>query len=74
MPLQLWVRAASGGLRIVELPVPLIYLEEKRSFGGQLDDAATRFAQYHRVIQQSIDELSSPQSTCGGILCGEETG
>ena len=34
MPLELWVRAVQLGLRIVELPVPLIYLDEKRSFGG----------------------------------------
>ena len=36
MPLELWVRTARLGLRIVELPVPLIYLDEKRSFGGAL--------------------------------------
>ncbi len=40
MPLELWVQAAFHGLRIVELPVPLVYLEEKRSFGGALDDCA----------------------------------
>ena len=38
MPLELWVQAAAAGLRIIELPVPLIYLDEKRSFGGVLDD------------------------------------
>ncbi|HVW37461.1 MAG TPA: glycosyltransferase family 2 protein, partial [Pirellulales bacterium] len=31
MPLELWVQAAHAGLRIRELPVPLIYLDENRS-------------------------------------------
>ena len=44
MPLQLWVQAARAGFRIVEHPVPLIYLDEKRSFGGSLDDAVRRMA------------------------------
>ena len=28
MPLELWVQGARLGLRIVEMPVPLIYLDE----------------------------------------------
>ena len=39
MPLELWVQAAFHELMIVEVPVPLIYLDEKRSFGGALDDS-----------------------------------
>ncbi len=31
MPLELWVQAAYQGLRVVEVPVPLIYLDEERS-------------------------------------------
>ena len=31
MPLEVWVQAAAAGLKIIELPVPLIYLDEKRS-------------------------------------------
>jgi len=53
MPLELWVRAAELGLKIVELPVPLIYLDEDRSFGGAMDDAQTRLAVYRRVLRQS---------------------
>ncbi len=53
MPLELWVRAARLGLRIVELPVPLIYLDEKRSFGGALDDAQTRLAMYREVLDRA---------------------
>ncbi len=42
MPLEVWVQAAKLGLTIVEMAVPLIYLEEERSFGGALDDGQTR--------------------------------
>jgi glycosyltransferase involved in cell wall biosynthesis len=54
MPLELWVQAADLGLRIIELPVPLIYLDVKRSFGGSLDDAQKRMQYYHEVIDRSL--------------------
>ena len=54
MPLELWVQAAEANLHIIELPVPLIYLDEARSFGGVLDDAATRLEYYHLVLDRSI--------------------
>ncbi len=55
MPLELWVQAACAGWRIQEFPVPLIYLDETRSFGGALDDEQTRLDYYTMVIQRSID-------------------
>ena len=79
MPLQVWVEAASAGLRVIELPVPLIYLEEKRSFGGVLDDGGTRMEYYHLVIDRNI-AAAQAAGTCGedapsdsGTLCGEYT-
>ncbi|TVS17406.1 MAG: glycosyltransferase family 2 protein [Planctomycetaceae bacterium] len=54
MPLELWVQAVAAGLRIVELPVPRIYLDESRSFGGSLDDAQTRLRHYYQVIERSM--------------------
>jgi len=54
MPLEFWVQAAHHKLRIVELPVPLIYLDEKRSFGGALDDGGKRLEYYHRVLDRAI--------------------
>ena len=53
MPLEVWVQAAAAGLAIVELPVPLVYLDLARSFGGALDDAATRLAYYRRVLDRA---------------------
>jgi glycosyltransferase involved in cell wall biosynthesis len=54
MPIEVWVQAAHHRLRIVELPVPLIYLDEERSFGGSLDDGRKRLEYYHRVLDTAI--------------------
>ena len=54
MPLELWVQAARLGLRIVEVAVPLIYLDERRSFGGALDHAATRLEVYRSVLDRAM--------------------
>lgn len=59
MPLQLWIQAACAGMKIVEVPVPRIYLEEKRSFGGSLDDSAMRMQHYQEVIRAELDRLSA---------------
>ncbi len=61
MPLQLWVQAARLGMKIVEFPVPLVYLEEERSFGGSLDDANRRRAHYQQIIDR---ELAACPSGC----------
>ena len=53
MPLEVWVQAAAASLKIVELPVPLVYLDLARSFGGALDDAATRLAYYRSVLDRA---------------------
>jgi dolichol-phosphate mannosyltransferase len=72
MPLELWVQAAHAELRIVELPVPLIYLDEERSFGGAMDDAATRLEYYHLVIDRSVARIESATGRVGaGTLCPE---
>jgi dolichol-phosphate mannosyltransferase len=54
MPLQVWVQAAARGLTIVEAPVPLVYLDESRAFGGALDDATYRLNHYRRVFQEAM--------------------
>lgn len=57
MPLEVWVQAAMNGLRIIEIPVPLIYLDLNRSFGGSLDHAETRLRYYHSVLDRSIESM-----------------
>jgi glycosyltransferase involved in cell wall biosynthesis len=55
MPLQVWVQAVARGMKIVEVPVPLIYLDESRAFGGALDDADFRLKHYRRVFEQALE-------------------
>lgn len=62
MPLQVWVQAAALRLRIVEFPVPLVYLEEERSFGGSLDDARRRMAYYEEVLEREKAAAGWPRS------------
>ena len=69
MPLELWVQAACQKLSVVEVAVPLIYLDEKRSFGGNLDDGSTRLNYYREVIEKAI-EVASNQKVCHGERVG----
>ena len=57
MPLELWVQAACAKFTVVEIPVPLIYLDENRSFGGQLDQASIRLKYYHDVLNRAFAAL-----------------
>ena len=69
MPLEVWVQAAAAGLKIIELPVPLIYLDEKRSFGGVLDDGQTRLEYYHLTLDRAIAAVEGA-GFCIGAPCG----
>ncbi len=61
MPLQFWVQAVRHHMRIKEFPVPLVYLDEKRSFGGALDDAQKRLSYYREVLKR---EMGDQQIRC----------
>lgn len=54
MPLQFWVQAVKLGLTVEEFPVPLVYLDEDRSFGGSLDDSERRLAYYRQVLDREL--------------------
>lgn len=71
MPLQLWVQAVQLGMRITEFPVPLIYLDEERSFGGSLDDSEERLQYYYEVMDRELDAPSDTKVTTqpGPTLC-----
>lgn len=62
MPIEVWVQAAYHQLRIVEMPVPLIYLDEVRSFGGSLDDGRKRLDYYHRVLDRAVAEAEQARN------------
>jgi dolichol-phosphate mannosyltransferase len=66
MPIEAWVQAVRANLKIVELAVPLIYLEEERSFGGSLDNAAIRLDYYRQVLDRS---LAAAPVACPGEAC-----
>ena len=71
MPLELWVQAVCHEFRIVETAVPLIYLDEKRSFGGSLDDAERRYEYYQTVLNAALEALPQP---CRGSVGGNDVG
>jgi dolichol-phosphate mannosyltransferase len=56
MPLEVWVQAAQHGMKVVEVPVPLIYLDESRAFGGALDDAEYRLNHYRKVFRRALEK------------------
>lgn len=63
MPLELWVQAAAAELCVIEIPVPLIYLDLDRSFGGSLDHAETRLSYYNQVLDQAMARVASEGRT-----------
>ncbi|MCH8830528.1 MAG: glycosyltransferase family 2 protein [Planctomycetes bacterium] len=67
MPLQLWVQAVNAGMRIVEFPVPLVYLEEERSFGGSLDDGVLRIAHYRNVLEREISRTAVASGSASSV-------
>lgn len=54
LPLQLWIRASRAGLRIHEIPVPLIYHDPRRNFQGILEDPQKRLNYYIEIIKREL--------------------
>lgn len=73
MPLQLWVQVARESMRVVEIPVRLIYHDPDRHFGGMLDDPDVRLTHYLEVL---VRELAQFVGSAGGKGSGrsERTG
>jgi dolichol-phosphate mannosyltransferase len=76
MPLEIWVQAAFAAWKIIELPVPLIYLEEERSFGGALDNGDIRLQYYHLTLDRSIERMQRrrPRHQKSDLLITEKAG
>lgn len=70
MPLELWVQAACHKFSIVEVAVPLIYLDQTRTFGGPLDDGSTRLKHYQDVINRALSKLSTDCEKLKGVRVG----
>lgn len=71
MPLELWVQAAAADLKIIEIPVPLIYLDEKRSFGGVLDNGEKRLRYYRQVLAESVGRVGDDLLLRRTARCGQ---
>ena len=71
MPMQFWVQASRADLRIREHPVPLIYNDPNRYFGGTLDDPAVRLTHYLAVFEAELKALSgaATQECVGCCSC-----
>lgn len=67
-PMQFWVQAAHRGLRICELPVPLIYHDPTRHFGGLLDDPDSRYRHYLEVFTAELRRVNSVSAQCVACL------
>ena len=58
-------RRSQHGMSIVEVPVPLIYLDESRAFGGALDDGGYRLNHYREVFEAALRACGSGSG--GGV-------
>jgi len=65
LPLQLWLQAARAGLRVVEIPVKLIYKDPDRRFGAGLDEAERRLKYYLDVMTRELGRPVGP--LCDGL-------
>lgn len=54
LPLQLWIQASRAGLKIREIPVPLIYHDPKRNFHGALEEPKKRMNYYIEIIEKEL--------------------
>ncbi len=53
-PLEFIIRAVRMNLVIHEVPVPLIYVDPNRCFGGTLDDPDVRMGYYMKIIEREL--------------------
>ncbi len=72
MPMQFWVRAVAHGLRVLEIPVSLIYNDMNRSFGGPLDNPRVRYDHYRQVLHCELERCAKllPERALDGINAG----
>lgn len=66
-PLQFWVQVVRAKLRIVELPVRLLYNDPNRHFGGNLDQPESRLAHYLDVMCRELMSDPAFRSKAGDI-------
>ncbi len=63
LPLQFWIQAMAFGLKIKETPVPRIYQNLDRKFGGDMDNPELRLEYYKRVMEKEMEKWSMSLSS-----------
>ena len=63
LPLQLWIQASQAGLKVREIPVPLIYHDPKRNFAGILEEPQRRLAYYMEIIERELGDSIGQDAT-----------
>lgn len=61
-PLQFWVQCVVFGLKIIEVPVPRVYLDAKKTFPGELKDATVRRKRYLEVLESETNKWQDRQN------------
>ena len=56
LPLQLWIQAVVAGLRIREIPVPIVYHDPNRNFAGELEDPEFRLNYYLGILEKELEQ------------------
>ncbi len=62
-PVQFWIQAKHFELSVMEIPVPRIYKNLDRKFGGELDDPRRRLEYYKRIMNKEIRKWSMSWSS-----------
>ena len=55
-PIEIWAQIYMRKLSFKEIAVPLIYLDAKRSFGGELDSAEIRKKYYLTIWEEALSQ------------------
>lgn len=54
LPIQLWLRAAAKNLKIIEIPVKLIYLDWTKNFHNNFKSVYERYKYYLEIIKREV--------------------
>jgi dolichol-phosphate mannosyltransferase len=63
LPIQFWVQVRHFGLTVGEIPVPRIYKNRSRAFGGGIDDPEKRYDYYMAVLEKELKRWSTSSSS-----------
>ena len=65
-----WGSEPTSSIKVIEVPVKLIYRDVNRSFGANLDRPAARMRYYLDVIERECRAVTSPTDGLSCAGCG----